>query len=184
MIAVWFVVIRFLPRMLLSVYKKAILVKGFGDGPIPVNTLYMQPESIFENPLQASGSKSVDHRRQSRYADHHRLVDLRNGPQRLHVPDMDGRYYSVQFTASDKKYGVCIRRQTNHGNAGRRLSDHRSRLERRAGRRALSRLFCRERRSSSSRVLVYGESDLSPRMRWQSRSGYRHWHNKAFSFSR
>ena len=25
-------------------------------------------------------------------------LDLRNGPQVLHVPEMAGRYYSVQFT--------------------------------------------------------------------------------------
>ncbi|NLI54583.1 MAG: DUF1254 domain-containing protein [Clostridiales bacterium] len=102
MIAVWFVVIRFLPRMLLSVYKKAILVKGFGDGPIPFNTLYMQPESIFENPLQASGSSLS-----TTGVNRDTLItigwlDLRNGPQRLHVPDMDGRYYSVQFTDPTK----------------------------------------------------------------------------------
>ena len=37
---VWCVVIYSWPRMLLSVYKRAALGKGFGDGPIPVNTLH------------------------------------------------------------------------------------------------------------------------------------------------
>lgn len=39
----WFLVIYFWPLMLLYVFKRAILVKGFGEGPIPVNTLYTEP---------------------------------------------------------------------------------------------------------------------------------------------
>src|SRR5438876_8240610 len=35
--SVWFLFIYFWPRMMLYVYKRAILVKGFGDGHIPVN---------------------------------------------------------------------------------------------------------------------------------------------------
>ncbi|WP_242833045.1 DUF1254 domain-containing protein [Desulfosporosinus acidiphilus] len=31
-----------------------------------------------------------------------RWLDLSKGPQILHVPDMSGRYYSVQFTDSSK----------------------------------------------------------------------------------
>ena len=45
-VATWFVVIYFWPRMLLYVYKRALLVKGFGDGPIPVNTLYTEPQKL------------------------------------------------------------------------------------------------------------------------------------------
>ena len=60
-VAVWFLVIYFWPRMFLSVYKRAILVKGFGDGPIPINTLYTQPQALFADPLHppASASKLV-----------------------------------------------------------------------------------------------------------------------------
>ena len=59
MVAGWFVLIYFWPLLLLYVYKRAILVKGFGDGPIPINTLYMQPQHVFADPLaaRASGSK-------------------------------------------------------------------------------------------------------------------------------
>lgn len=39
-VAAWFLVIYFWPLMLLYVYRRAILVKGFGEGPVPVNTLY------------------------------------------------------------------------------------------------------------------------------------------------
>ncbi len=46
-VVVWCVVIYFWPRLMLSVYKRAALTKGFGDGPIPVNTLHTQPQSTF-----------------------------------------------------------------------------------------------------------------------------------------
>ncbi len=98
--ATWFLSIYFWPLMLLYVYKRAILVKGFGDGAIPVNTLYMQPQRLFADPLHvpASGSKLA-----TTGVNRDTLItigwlDLRKGPQILHVPDMASRYYSVQFT--------------------------------------------------------------------------------------
>ena len=50
MVVAWFLVIYFWPRILLSVYKRAILVKGFGEGPIPINTLYTEPQALFAIP--------------------------------------------------------------------------------------------------------------------------------------
>ena len=100
LVAAWLLVIYFWPRMLLYVYQRAILVKGFGDGPIPVNTLYTEPQALFADPLHppASGSNLM-----TTGVNHDTLLtggvlDLRKGPQILHVPDMAGRYYSVQFT--------------------------------------------------------------------------------------
>ena len=58
MVVVWCLFIYFWPRMLLSVFKRAILVKGFGDGPIPVNTLYTEPQTLFADPLHAPASAS------------------------------------------------------------------------------------------------------------------------------
>ena len=55
-VATWFLVIYFWPRMLLYVYKRAILVKGFGDGPVPVNTLYTESQTLFADPLHAPAS--------------------------------------------------------------------------------------------------------------------------------
>ena len=58
MVVAWFLAIYFWPRVLLSVFKRAILVKGFGDGPIPVNWLYVQSQALFADPLGATaGSK-------------------------------------------------------------------------------------------------------------------------------
>jgi hypothetical protein len=102
MVAAWFAVIYFLPRMLLSVFKRAILVKGFGEGPIPMNTLYTQPQAQFADPLHSSGSHLT-----TTGVNRDTLItigwlDLSKGPQILHVPDMAGRYYSVQFTDPSK----------------------------------------------------------------------------------
>ncbi|MGB8644171.1 MAG: DUF1254 domain-containing protein [Anaerolineae bacterium] len=100
MVAAWFLVIYLWPRMLLFVYKRAILVKGFGDGPIPVNTLYTEPQTLFADPLHAPASAS---KLATTGVNRDTLVtvgwlDLSKGPQVLHVPNMAGRYYSVQFT--------------------------------------------------------------------------------------
>jgi hypothetical protein len=46
----WVMAIYFWPRILLDVYKRALLTKGF-DGPIPINTLATAPPSIFADPL-------------------------------------------------------------------------------------------------------------------------------------
>jgi hypothetical protein len=99
-VAVFFLVLYFLPGMVLSVYRRAILKTGFGEGPVPVNTLYMQPVSKFANPMQASGSSLS-----TAGVNRDTLItigwlDLRLGPLLLHVPGMGARYYSVQFTDS------------------------------------------------------------------------------------
>ena len=86
--------------MLLYVFKRAILVKGFGDGPIPVNTLSTEPQALFADPLHAHASAP---KVETTGVNHDTLLtvgwlDLSQGPLVLHVPDMDDRYYSVQFT--------------------------------------------------------------------------------------
>ena len=100
-IPVWFLVIYIWPRLMLSVYKRALLVKGFGDGPIPVNTLYTQPQKLFAEPITSQTASSsnlmtvgVNHDTLSTAG----WLDLSKGPLVLHVPDMNDRYYSVQFT--------------------------------------------------------------------------------------
>ncbi|MCA1595488.1 MAG: DUF1254 domain-containing protein [Chloroflexi bacterium] len=99
-VAAWFLVIYFWPLMVLFVFKRAILVKGFGEGPVPINTLYTEPQALFANPLNppVSGSNLM-----TTGVNHDTLLtagvlNLKLGPQILRVPDMAGRYYSVQFT--------------------------------------------------------------------------------------
>jgi hypothetical protein len=100
MVVVWCLFIYFWPRLLLSVFKRAILVKGFGEGPIPVNTLYTEPQELFAEPLNppVSASKLATtgvNRDTLMLAG---WLDLSKEPQVLHVPGMAGRYYSLQFT--------------------------------------------------------------------------------------
>jgi hypothetical protein len=99
-VVTWFLFTYLWPRLLLSVYKRAILVKGGGDGPIPINTLYTEPAELFTDPLHAPASAS---RLMTTGVNHDTLLtigwlDLGKGPLVLHVPDMPDRYYSVQFT--------------------------------------------------------------------------------------
>jgi hypothetical protein len=99
-VVVWCVVIYFWPSLLLSVFKRAILAKGFGEGPVPINTLYTEPQAFFADPfsLPASAPKVA-----TSGVNHDTLLtlgwlDLSQGPLVLHVPAMNDRYYSVQFT--------------------------------------------------------------------------------------
>jgi hypothetical protein len=94
--------IYYWPHLVNNIYKRAILNQGFGDGPVPINTLYTEPQHLFADPLNTSlppGSSRL----MTVGVNHDTLptvgwLDLGKGPQVLHVPDFSGRYYSVQFT--------------------------------------------------------------------------------------
>ena len=120
-VAVWFVCIYFWPRLLLSVYKRAILVRGFGDGPIPVNTLYTESQALFADPLHPPASAS---KLGTTGVNRDTLItggwlDLSKGPLVLHVPDMNDRYYSVQFTDPSKNINFAyVGKRTTGTQAG------------------------------------------------------------------
>jgi len=103
-IATWLLATYLFPRLMLSAYKRAILVTGFGDGPIPANTLYTEPQALFADPLHPPVSASklavTGVNRDTLYC--LGWLDLKNGPLVLSVPEMAGRYYSVQFTDPSK----------------------------------------------------------------------------------
>jgi hypothetical protein len=88
------VFLYFWPPITYSAYKRAVVQHGLGGDPIPINTLYAVPTlsspSASNSSLLATGTNDV------LYIGG--LLDLSKGPQVLHVPDMAGRYYSVQFT--------------------------------------------------------------------------------------
>src|SRR5215813_12443664 len=122
-ITTWLLVIYFWPRMMLYVYKRALLVKGFGDGPVPTNTLYTQPQALFADPLHVSlppGSSnlmSYGTNRDTLYVCG--WLDLRTAPLILRVPDMAGRYYSVQFTDPAKNVNFAyVGKRTTGTEAG------------------------------------------------------------------
>jgi hypothetical protein len=106
MVVAWavgtFLFIYFWPHLASNHFKRAIVGEGFGDGPVPINTLYTEPQKLFAEPLHTSlppGSSNL----MTVGVNHDTLLtvgwlDLSKGPQVLHVPDFSGRYYSVQFT--------------------------------------------------------------------------------------
>jgi hypothetical protein len=108
MVVAWmvgtFLFIYFWPHLVNNHFKRAIVDQGFGDGPVPINTLYTEPQKLFGYPLHTSltpGSSNL----MTVGVNHDTLLtvgwlDLSKGPQILHVPDFAGRYYSVQFTDS------------------------------------------------------------------------------------
>ncbi|SEC09482.1 Protein of unknown function [Paramicrobacterium humi] len=81
------------PRITVGGFKRAIVRRGLGDGPIPVNTLQAAREtssSAATGSLLTTGSDDLVYVAG--------WLDVRQEPHVLHVPDMAGRYYSVQFT--------------------------------------------------------------------------------------
>ncbi len=85
------------PISIYGLYDTGITKNGLGDGPIPINTLYTVTAKNFISPFAASGSNLL-----TTGANHDTLytvgwLNLSKGPLILHVPDMAGRYYSVEF---------------------------------------------------------------------------------------
>jgi hypothetical protein len=109
------VFIYFWPPITYSAYKRAVVRHGLGGDPIPVNTLYAVPTlsspSASNSSLLATGTNDV------LYVGG--LLDLSKGAQVLHVPDMAGRYYSVQFTdPSDGTNFAYVGKRTTGTEAG------------------------------------------------------------------
>lgn len=109
------VFIYFWPPITYSAFKRAVVQHGLGGDPIPVNTLYAVPTlsspSAPNSSLLATGTTDV------LYVGG--WLDLSKGPQVLHVPDMAGRYYSVQFTdPSDGTNFAYVGKRTTGTGAG------------------------------------------------------------------
>ena len=121
-VATWLLVTYLLPRLMLSVYKRGLLVKGFGDGPVPVNTLYTQSQALFADPFASlppgsSNLMSYGTNRETLYVVG--WLDLSKGPLVLRVPNMAGRYYSVQFTDPSKNINFAyVGKRTTGTKAG------------------------------------------------------------------
>ena len=110
-----FVFLYFWPPITYSAYKRAVVRHGLGGDPIPINTLYAVPTlaspAASNSSLLATGTNDV------LYVGG--LLDLSKGPQVLHVPDMAGRYYSVQFTdPSDGTNFAYVGKRTTGTEAG------------------------------------------------------------------
>ena len=108
------VFLYFWPFITYSAYKRAVQ-HGLGGDPIPVNTLYAVPTlaspSASNSSLLGTGTNDV------LYVGG--WLDLSKGAQVLHVPDMAGRYYSVQFTdPSDGTNFAYVGKRTTGTEAG------------------------------------------------------------------
>jgi hypothetical protein len=82
------------PMFAYSAYKRAVVQHGLGGGPVPLNTLYAVPTRV--SPAASNASLLATGTDDVLYVGG--WLDLAPGPQVLHVPEMAGRYYSVQFT--------------------------------------------------------------------------------------
>jgi Protein of unknown function (DUF1254) len=119
-VATWFLGVYYWPLLILRIYKRAILVKGFGEGPVRVNTLYAQPQILFAEPIASRATPGS--KLKSAGVNHDTLLtvgwlNLRKGPQILHVPEMAGRYYSVQFNdpSKNRNFAYVGKRTTGTG---------------------------------------------------------------------
>jgi hypothetical protein len=111
------VFIYFWPTITYRAFKRAVQ-RGLGGDPIPVNTLYAVPRlaspSAPSSSLLATGTDEV------LYIGG--WLNLSRGPQVLQVPDMAGRYYSVQFTdPSDGTDFAYVGKRTTGTRAGEYL---------------------------------------------------------------
>ncbi len=99
--AVWvlgaFAFIYFYPHITYNGLKRVITQRGVDantSSGIPINTLYAVPVLAAPSAPVAPILNTGNH--DTLYV--LGWLDLSNGPQVLHVPDMHGHYYSVQFT--------------------------------------------------------------------------------------
>ncbi len=109
------VFLYFWPPITYSAYKRAVVQHGLGGDPIPINTLYAVP--TLSSPAASNSSLLATGTNDVLYVGG--LLDLSTGPQVLHVPDMAGRYYSVQFTdPSDGTNFAYVGKRTTGTEAG------------------------------------------------------------------
>ena len=108
--------VYFWPHMFYNTARRAVVQRGLGikPGGIPVNTLYAMPALA-----SPSLSKSVWVRTGNRDTLYTvGGLDLGKGPEILHVPDMAGRYYSIEFVDPWLDIFADIGRRTTGTRAG------------------------------------------------------------------
>ena len=108
-----FAFIYFWPRITVGGFKRVFVTRGLGGGPIPVNTIYAVPDS----PSQSAASGNVIATGTDDVLYFGGWLDVKAGPRVLHVPEMAGRYYIVQFTdpTSGANFAYVGKRTTGTG---------------------------------------------------------------------
>ena len=108
--------VYFSPRLIYAGAENAIVRHGLGASGspgIPLNTLYTMPTLAVpseSNTLESTGNRDTLYTVG--------WLDLSKGPEVLHVPDMAGRYYSVQFTDPWGTVFAYVGRRTTGTQAG------------------------------------------------------------------
>ena len=116
--------IYFLPHMFYNAARTAVVKRGLGikAGGIPLNTLYTLPAlaspSLSKSPWILTGN------RDTLYAGG--VLDLGKGPEILQVPDMAGRYYSIEFVDPWLDVFADVGRRTTGTRAASRGAGERS----------------------------------------------------------
>ncbi len=113
-----FAFIYFQPQLFYRGVRRAV-VRGLGfkkDG-IPVNTFYAFP--TLASPALSKSSLVLTGNRDTLYVGG--ALDLAEGPQALHVPDMAGRYYSVELFDPWLDVIAIVGRRTTGTRAGEYL---------------------------------------------------------------
>jgi|SRR5690242_13129467 hypothetical protein len=109
--------IFFSPRLTYNRIENAVVTRGLGcsgSPGIPVNTLYTQPTLAI--PSSQCNSLESTENRDTLYTVG--VLDLSQGPEVLHVPDMAGRYYAIQLTDPWGTVFAYVGRRTTGTQAG------------------------------------------------------------------
>ncbi|MCL2826272.1 MAG: DUF1254 domain-containing protein, partial [Eggerthellaceae bacterium] len=117
LVVVTFGFVAIYPSLAMNGYRKAILVNGLGTGsPIPVNTYYTVP--YISNPTDATANiLTAGANQDTLYSG--AWLDLSKGPLVLSVPDMNDRYYALEFVnAKDNSVINTIGKRTTGTGAG------------------------------------------------------------------
>jgi hypothetical protein len=115
------VYIYFYPHLIYKAWEKTIVNQGVSPAEngapavgIPVNTLYAMPDLASPDAKNANLLVGANHDTLYTFS----WLDLSKGPQVLHVPDMAGRYYSVEFVDSWGDVFAYVGRRTTGTQAG------------------------------------------------------------------
>jgi hypothetical protein len=110
-----FAFIYFQPRIFYTGVRRVVL-RGMGikAGGIPVNTFYALP--ALNSPSMSNAPLILTGNRDTLYTGGG--LDLGDGPQVLHVPDMAGRYYTLEFFDPRLDVFAIVGRRTTGTRAG------------------------------------------------------------------
>jgi hypothetical protein len=110
------VCIYYYPHSIYTELERAIVTRGIGAtaGGIPINTIHAMPD--LASPFMVKSDPLVGPNHDTLYA--FGWLNLSREPQILHVPDMAGRYYSVEFVDSWGDIFAYVGRRTTGTQAG------------------------------------------------------------------